>query len=188
MRFVLTRRVSRDLSARSILPASFVGALFTALVILTCYSAPLAARPLQFKRFSIANGLSQSTVNAILLDREGYLWFGTQDGLNRFDGYSFTVFQHDPNTPGSLSGNFVQALHEDRDGRLWIGTAGGGLNTFDLRTGTFTAFRSKTPTPAGVNSIHRILEDDTGTLWTAGIDPRTLNNITMMKADRAGNL
>ena len=62
----------------------------------------------RFNRLTLDQGLSQSTVNCIVQDRRGMLWFGTQDGLNRFDGYNFTVFKHDPLEPGSLSHNFIK--------------------------------------------------------------------------------
>ena len=60
------------------------------------------------------------------------MWFGTMDGLNKYDGYKFTVYRHDPDNPNSLSSNVIWALHKDHDGLLWIGTtSGGGLNKFD---------------------------------------------------------
>ena len=96
---------------------------------------------MRFERLSLEQGLSQSYVNCILQDRRGFMWFGTQDGLNRYDGYGFTVFKHDALDPGSLSHNTVWALHEDRDGTLWIGTDGGGLDRWEPSTGSFQHLR-----------------------------------------------
>ena len=80
------------------------------------------ASPVRFERFSLEDGLSQNSVLAMLQDRQGFLWFGTQEGLNRYDGYTFTTFKHDPDDPNSLSMNSILALYEDREGILWNGT------------------------------------------------------------------
>jgi two-component system sensor histidine kinase ChiS len=85
----------------------------------------------RFRHVTIDDGLSQGMVNCILQDRQGFMWFGTKDGLNRYDGYQFTVFNHDPNDESSLSSNLVGALVEDEAGVLWIGTAA-GLDRLDL--------------------------------------------------------
>jgi ligand-binding sensor domain-containing protein len=84
-----------------------------------------------FRHLTIADGLSQNAVSAILQDTRGFMWFGTKDGLNRYDGYNFLVFRHDPFDPTTISDSDVTALFEDRDGRLWVGTRSGGLNRFD---------------------------------------------------------
>ncbi|TQV87423.1 hybrid sensor histidine kinase/response regulator [Aliikangiella coralliicola] len=97
--------------------------------------------PLHFESISVDQGLSQYSVIDILKDREGYLWFATQDGLNRYDGYNITVFKHDSNDATSISDNYIWALIEDSDGLIWIGTRNGGLNKFDPKTETFTTFR-----------------------------------------------
>ncbi|MCP4410783.1 MAG: hypothetical protein GY807_24195, partial [Gammaproteobacteria bacterium] len=76
-----------------------------------------------FERITVEQGLSQGTIYCILQDRRGFLWFGTQGGLNKYDGYGFTVYQADPNNPHSVGSNEVVALHEDHEGRLWIGTS-----------------------------------------------------------------
>ncbi len=110
---------------------------------------PLNPRTVQFDRISIEQGLSQSVVTAILQDSRGFLWFGTQDGLNRYDGYRFQVYRNVPGDPGSLSCNYVKALWEDRQGCLWVGTRGGGLNRYDRRTGRFVAFRHDPRTDQG---------------------------------------
>ena len=89
---------------------------------------------LRFTRATSRDGLSHNTVLCLLQDRRGFLWIGTADGLNRFDGYAFAVFRHDPADPASLSDNTVQALAEGPDGVLWVGTAA-GLDRLDPVTG-----------------------------------------------------
>jgi signal transduction histidine kinase/ligand-binding sensor domain-containing protein/CheY-like chemotaxis protein len=94
----------------------------------------------RFKFLTSNQGLSQNNVTSIVQDRRGFLWFGTQDGLNRYDGYSFKIFRHNPRSPTSLSNNSVLALLEDQQGYLWVGTDG-GLNRFDPAAETFTRYR-----------------------------------------------
>lgn len=89
-------------------------------------TVPLAAQPLATQRYTVEDGLSQNLVLSMAEDKHGFLWFGTKDGLNRFDGYSFHTFRSDLNNPRSLSSNYISALLVDRTGTLWIGTAGGG--------------------------------------------------------------
>ncbi|MFT4929437.1 MAG: hypothetical protein ACI8WB_005570, partial [Phenylobacterium sp.] len=84
----------------------------------------------RFDRLSVEHGLSQSSVLSIVQDRKGFLWFATQDGLNRYDGYSFKVFRHNPDDAHSISGNSINTLTIDSAGVLWIGTLGGGLNRY----------------------------------------------------------
>ncbi|KER09841.1 MAG: hypothetical protein HY22_08640, partial [[Candidatus Thermochlorobacteriaceae] bacterium GBChlB] len=94
-------------------------------------SAYAQSLPLSFERLSLDNGLSQTTVLCLAQDKNGFIWLGTEDGLNRYDGYSFKVFKHNPKQSGSLSNSLVRALHCGQDGTLWIGTLGGGLNRFN---------------------------------------------------------
>jgi PAS domain S-box-containing protein len=119
-----------------------------------------AAAPMRFMRISIEQGLSQGTVQAILQDHVGYLWFGTEEGLNRYDGYSFVIFKHDVKDLGSLSDNIVNALCEDRQHRMWVGTEH-GLCRFDPKTETFTTI------PTIRDRVAQIVESSDGTLWFA---------------------
>ena len=89
---------------------------------------------LRFDRISLEQGLSQSTVFCMLQDSQGFMWFGTEDGLNKYDGYTFTVYKHDPENPNSLSDYWISAMLEDRSGTLWIGTPEGGLERYDRIT------------------------------------------------------
>ena len=87
--------------------------------------------PLSFKSYSSREGLSSGTVYSILKDSFGFLWFATDDGLNRFDGTNFKVYRHDPAKPVGPRVNHITALYESRDGCIWIGTNGGGLSFYD---------------------------------------------------------
>src|SRR6188474_214345 len=75
---------------------------------------------LKFEHLQTDAGLSQSNVISILQDSRGFMWFGTRDGLNKYDGYKFTVYKNDPQNPHSLSNNFVRAITESKNGDLWI--------------------------------------------------------------------
>ncbi len=120
------------------------------------------AQQTPFQDFALTHRLSSPNVYAILQDRQGFLWFGTEDGLNRFDGYSFKVFQHDPGDPASLSHNWIWSLYEDGAGTLWVGTYG-GLNRMDRTRGRFTRYTTRDGLPN--NTVRCIVEDHRGRLW-----------------------
>jgi ligand-binding sensor domain-containing protein/tRNA A-37 threonylcarbamoyl transferase component Bud32 len=138
--------------------------------VMSTLLAPLnlfAQKKIDFEQLGIADGLSQNTVYAILQDSRGFLWFGTEDGLNRFDGYTFKVYKHNSDEPGSLSNNRVQAIYEDSSGALWIGTHGGGLNKFDRYNEIFTHFMHEPSNPNSLNnnSVWIICGEEPGILW-----------------------
>ncbi|MFC2053097.1 two-component regulator propeller domain-containing protein [Chloroflexota bacterium] len=122
---------------------------------------------ISFEQISLEQGLSQSVVLSILQDSRGFLWFGTQDGLNRYDGYDFVVYKHDPEDENSLSDNFILTIMEDAEGYLWIGTNSGGLNRFDPVTGQFNHYlhASDDPNSLSANSVSVVFSDQEGTLW-----------------------
>ncbi len=129
---------------------------------------PLPANtPLRFEALSLEQGLSQSVVNVTYQDREGYLWFGTQDGLNRYDGYQFTIFRPNPDDANSINDPSINSLIEDNDGNLWIGTRLGGLNRYDRLTGSFTNYLHDPDHPDGLagNCVRSLLIDTEGMLW-----------------------
>jgi ligand-binding sensor domain-containing protein/signal transduction histidine kinase len=97
------------------------------------------------------------------------MWFGTDDGLNRFDGYSFKVYRNDPEDPDSLSHNMIMGLVEDSQGYLWIGTYGGGLDRFDPQTQIFTHFRHLPEDPGSLSDdrVRSLILDRSGVLWIA---------------------
>ncbi len=91
----------------------------------------------RFGHLSVDDGLSQSIVHSILQDNQGYLWFGTENGLNRYDGDKFLVFKSNPADPNSLPDSYITALSADPDGGIWIGTRFGGLSHYDPLNGEF---------------------------------------------------
>lgn len=128
----------------------------------------------RFRNYSVAQGLPQATVISIAQDRAGFLWFGTQDGLARFDGYEFHVFRHDHSAPGSLSNNFAKILVPAPDGGLWIGTQVGGLDYFDPTTGGFVHYRSNRGVPGSLASddVLGLAIGPRGRLWVATLGAR----------------
>ena len=141
--------------------------IITFTLLITFCSPVLAQKPtIKFQHLSLEEGLSQSTVYAILQDSKGFMWFGTQDGLNKYDGYQFTIYRHNPQNAKSLSHNEVFTLYEDSIGTLWIGT-GGGLNQFDRKQDSFIHYLHDPQNPNSLsdNTVSSIHEDDTGMLW-----------------------
>lgn len=106
--------------------------IFISLWVITYSSFPSEPR---FKTVTSKDGLSQSEVYCFLNDEQGFMWFGTVDGLNKYDGYTITQFNTEKNNPNSLSNNTIRALAEDSKNRIWIGTDD-GLNVYDTKTGT----------------------------------------------------
>ncbi|WP_297606257.1 two-component regulator propeller domain-containing protein [uncultured Alistipes sp.] len=111
-------------------------AILTALLSAGFVSPVAIGRGFSFLKHSVNDGLSQSTVTAIVQDRQGNIWLGTQDGLNRYDGYGFEVFHGDPGREGALGDSSITALLLGSDGRLWIGTST-GLSCYDFRERRF---------------------------------------------------
>ncbi|MBN2275398.1 MAG: GAF domain-containing protein [Bacteroidales bacterium] len=97
---------------------------------------------IKFENISVRDGLSQNTPNCIFQDSRGFLWIGTEDGLNKYNGYGFEVFKPDVNDPASISMAKITCIEEDDDGNLWIGTKGGGLNKYNRNTDIFQQFRA----------------------------------------------
>lgn len=122
----------------------------------------------RFERLSVLDGLSQSQVLAIAQDEFGFMWFGTQDGLNRYDGYQFQVFRNDSDTH-PLSDNHIQALLVDQANVLWIGTRAGGLMRWDLNTDDFQTFRhiQGDSSSLGADDIWSIYQDRQKRIWIA---------------------
>ena len=129
----------------------------------------------RFEHLSIEDGLSQNAGLDIFQDGRGYLWIGTQDGLNRYDGYSFKVYKHDPEDPASISHNSILKITEDENGALWIGTWGGGLNHYDPVTDTFTSYLHDPDNPSSISddTVTALKKDSNGNLWVgtlSGLD------------------
>ena len=128
---------------------------------------------LRFSHVTSADGLSNDSVFSILQDRRGFMWFGTQSGLNRYDGYRIQQFRHDPQDPRSLGDDFVQILFEDSRGGIWSGRS--VLTRFNPDTETFSYF--PLPSEDGVvkkRGIWGIAEDSRGSVWLGCTPGRSL--------------
>ena len=130
---------------------------------------------IQFERIGIEDGLSHSSVTAILQDSLGFLWFGTEDGLNRYDGNTFKVYRPDADDPYSISDRWVTAMTMDSQGNLWIGTRQGGLNRFDPHSGQFIVYRHDSSRGSSLSAdwVRALWFDSRGTLWigtSGGLD------------------
>lgn len=167
---VETKRLKMDRENLKILPRM----LCFLSVILMCNFHPAAnlnsgskmQERIKFERITIEHGLSQNTVYCILQDSRGFLWLGTENGLDRYDGYGFKSYESKPGDAGSLSGSTVRTMCEDRSGTLWIGTSH-GLNRFDRLNETFTRFKNNPQKSGSLSHDHilSILEDNRGELW-----------------------
>jgi ligand-binding sensor domain-containing protein/signal transduction histidine kinase len=125
---------------------------------------------IRFEHLSVEDGLSQSTVRAIIQDSLGFMWFGTDDGLNKYDGYTFTVYKHDSEVPTSLADNNTTVIFQDSGGELWIGTAN-GLDRFNRETEEFEHFLSETGQPGAQGAVVSAIDEDAqGNLWVGTSD------------------
>ena len=141
-----------------------------ALCVLLSPPAVAAGTPeMVFSRLGSGTGLAQGTVNAIAQDSQGFMWFGTEDGLDRFDGYEIRHFIHSRGNSGSVPSNWIAALARDNSGRLWVGTEGGGLVWRDAAVNEFRApALGQSPTlrdPAA--KMRALYVDRSGRLWVA---------------------
>src|ERR1035437_7862599 len=102
---------------------------------------------LRFAHLTTDDGLSQNGISGILQDRQGYMWFATHDGLNRYDGNTFVVYKNIPSDSQSLGANFVHYLLEDGKGYLWVATNSGGVSRFDPITERFPNYRLNPDNP-----------------------------------------
>jgi signal transduction histidine kinase/ligand-binding sensor domain-containing protein len=158
---------------RRIFSVLFIGIL-SLIIFQPVNSAPLAydvvfypGASVHFGHLTIDDGLSQNAVPVLLQDSRGYIWAGTQDGLNRYDGYTFIQFRNDPANPTSISHNSISALYEDSGGYIWVGTSGGGLNRFDPLTKKFSRYLPETGNPDSLGNpvVTTIVEAWKNWLW-----------------------
>jgi len=147
--------------------AALLGLLAWGCVAVADDASSPAGSSLRFRHLGIGEGLAQSSVQAILQDRDGYMWFGTQDGLQRYDGYEFLTLRHDPADPASLADNTVNALALDQGGAIWVGTGIAGVDRLDPNTRRFTHFRNDPHDPASLasDSVSVIYQDREHRLW-----------------------
>jgi len=162
---------------------------------------------IEFEHISVDQGLSQSSVMAILQDSRGFMWFGTQDGLNKYDGIDFQTYRKTPSGPTVLRTSFIQHIYEDRFGKLWIATDGAGFQEFDPVTGHTTDYRIQTPNNEWKGyEVRKFDEDLQGRLWLAsrgnlllfdrsarefsyfGNDKEAGNSVNTFTIDRSDNI
>ena len=128
-----------------------------------------------FNQLTIEDGLSQSSVTCILQDKKGFMWFGTQDGLNRYDGYNIKIFKNNPGDSTSLTDNFIFSIYEDQPGTLYIETQSGTFHRYNPRSESFQVVikDSLNLDQAKVSSVGALLQESTGIRWTGGLSKGT---------------
>lgn len=159
------------------------------LVALVLICAPVFGQDYKFSHLSVEEGLSQTVVNCIMQDNQGFMWFGTQEGLNRYDGFNFKVFKRDPQDSNSVANNFIYTIYQDQEGMIWIGTNGGGLDMFNPITESFTHYPNKPTdvTTISSNSVRVIREDQHHNLWIGTDDGLNLFDRSSKKFARFVN-
>ena len=145
----------------------FVTLRWLAIIPLIFFPVNAQQRPIRLESLSLDEGISYQTAYALHQDSHGFLWIGTMSGLVRYDGYSNTVFRHDPANPRTLSHDDIVSIYEDRTGKIWVGTYGGGLNRFDPDTQLFERFVHDTSDSKSFSSdiAWTIAEDNDGKIW-----------------------
>lgn len=138
--------------------------IFKSFIVIFMALTNLYAQQIKFKHLTVENGLSYNVVNCMLEDHFGFLWFGTEDGLDRFDGYSFRVFRNIPGDTNSISDNDIWSLFEDSSGNIWAGTQNGILNCYNPESEKFQHYRLKNNELSG-NSITCMHMDKKGFMW-----------------------
>ena len=138
-------------------------------ILLVCSPLHSQNQSLGFKHFTISDGISNSYITDILQDKKGYIWIGTTDGLNRFDGYDFKVYKKNPFDKTTIGGNYIRCLYEDSHGNLWVGLLNGIVSKFDPKMEKFTNYSCilKESKLLGDGDISGIVEDKDGLLWIA---------------------
>ena len=142
------------------IPRTYFAFIFVLLIL----NQSLTGQTINFNHITVENGLSNNDVNTLIQDKYGFIWFGTDDGLNRYDGYNFKVFRHAPDDSTSISDNSIWALAEDKKGNIWIGTKAGNLNKYDPLLERFTHWKLESDFTEE-NSVKSILEDKNGNIW-----------------------
>ncbi len=146
------------------------------LLLLFPISGVIAQQPtnrldaLDLQQFELPNGEPGNHVQAIMQDRYGYMWFGSQYGLHRWDGNQFRTYLHDPNNPRSISGDYIECIFPASDGSLWVGTWGSGLSHYDPSTNRFTRYYANRRDGLSDNAISAIAEDEDGFIWVGTMD------------------
>jgi len=149
-------------------------------LLIGLFTSPLLAKQFYFKKYQVENGLSHNTVWCILQDSYGFMWFGTSDGLNRFDGRKFKIYRNEIQDIYSLGNNSVQTLFEDNERNIWVGTSS-GVYIYSRKDDNFQHFSKKTQYDVSISSeVKKIIKTQKGQIWIATLgqgiftyDPQT---------------
>ncbi|MBV8391227.1 MAG: response regulator [Mucilaginibacter sp.] len=141
----------------------------TAILVVVTTCAFAQNQQLHFTHIGTAEGLSELNPNCMLQDSRGFIWIGTADGLNRYDGYRFKIFRNDAKDNSSIGNNYVQDIIEDKSGNIWAATIGGGLNKFDRNTNRFHRYlhNEKDKSSISSNFVSKLALDRSGKIWVA---------------------
>ena len=146
----------------------FVKSIFLLLLSIIFNFSVTAQEFKRFKNFGVDNPMSYNFVRTIAQDKDGFMWFGSSEGLDRFDGHQTLNFHHDSALPNSLSSNVISRILIDKQQRLWVGTFGGGLNLYRPATQDFIHFTIKSTTATiSNNTVNALFEDSEGKMWIA---------------------
>lgn len=118
---------------------------------------------MKFWHLNVKQGLSTNTVTCFLQDSQGFMWVGTQDGLNRYNGHTFEVYRYETKNPHSLTNNYINYLYEDSNGTIWVATSGGGILNYDAKLNRFNRINIK----GGSKYIAYMHEDAQNNFWVA---------------------
>ena len=140
--------------------------LILTFIFLICKLAYTQVNDYIIDEFTIEDGLSQTSIICLFQDSRGFIWAGTQDGLNRYDGYNFVIFRNQPGDPNSITYNYIRCIIEDKDGNLWIGTDF-GLNKYIYEESKFQHFVADGSDPNSLmeNQVFNLYEDKEGIIW-----------------------
>ena len=138
--------------------------LLVSLVLLVSCCVAHCMDDYQFRVYRVENGLSQNTVWCSMQDHNGFIWFGTKDGLNRFDGYCFKIFRNNPDDDSTIGNNFVRAIYEDTDHSILVGTDN-GLFSYDYETGSFSRISLPDTEDERQVAVNAIAADRDGRIW-----------------------
>ncbi len=172
--------------------------LLKAFLIIPILSYAIDIINIKFDHLNVDNGLSQSTVECIIQDSQGYIWIGTRDGLNKYDGFKFEIFQSDREDTNSLASSWVTSLAEDAEGNIWIGS--NGLNVYNPKLDKLTRIVTNPDDEYSYHGgkIYDIVLDNDNSLWLATVNGlvhyipetktfKTFNNISTT-GDQSGNI
>lgn len=145
-----------------------ISTLLLILLNLVTFHVYASGPTVRFEHINKEDGLSQNTITTIMQDKDGFLWFGTRDGLNRYDGYQIVVFRHNPKDTNSINDNNIGAIAQVNNGDIWVGTRSGGISIYHPQTNQFSHLTHDPQNPDNTlshNVIRSIFEDSNGVIW-----------------------